>query len=289
MNILRFFSALFFSAFLFVGCQKWNDPQFKEPIWDPDSTYKSNNYWTIDNPNVDNRKNVLWKHRDSSGAWKALPDSITTNTTPRFVKAVVVSSDEDDNYYKSLIIQDATGSVELALDMNSLYNFYPVGQKVVLKLNELVLGDVDGLSQIGWLNQTMQLIPVNSLFIEKYLFKDGVPDPQNFHGIIKILTNNEIDFNKNINQLVRLEKVKFKKEALGKPFAYNDILTTEWIIEVPTDAGTQEVIVRTSHYAKFRNMIIQNSAYNLTGILSFNPNTLTYQLIIRTQDDICQN
>jgi hypothetical protein len=104
------------------------------------------------------------------------------------------------------------------------------------------------------------------------------------------LTNNEIDFSglKDINKLVRLEAITFGENAIGQPIAYNDF-TTEWKIKVPlANETTQDVIVRTSNYAKFRNTIIQDRTYNLTGILTVykTGSRINYQLMIRSKEDI---
>ena len=283
MNKLRILLTFIFGITMFLGCQeKWGEPDFKVEDWVGPT--QANSYFTI-GPNGANNRYVLAKHPILGTA----PDSIMDPRSPniRYLKAVVVSSDEGGNYYKSMVIQDSTGGVELELDMNGLYNTYPVGQKVVIVLNGLVIGDYHHLPQIGWIYNGNQVGRINSLFFDKYIIKDGLPSLKN---VPKPLTNNEIDFSseKDINKLVRLENVIFKENAIGNPLAYNDF-TTEWIIKVPLANGKeQEVTVRTSNYAKFRNTIIENKQYNLTGILTVyvSGNKTTYQLMIRTKEDI---
>jgi hypothetical protein len=286
MNRLPFILMLFFGILLFFGCQKpWNEPEFNAKEWTPPSGTQPSQFWTIDNPNQDNKRNVLWKHRDNVGAWKSQPDSITDyRDRLRYMRAVVVSSDEGGNYYKSMVVQDSTGGVELELDMSGLYNTYPVGQKVVIVLNGLVIGDNNYLPQIGWIYNENQVGRINPLFIDKYIIKDGLPSLKN---LPKPLKNNDIDFNsqRDINKLVRLEKVTFEPLAIGKPIAFDDVDFTEWNMYIPLANGIkQEVIVRTSSYAKFRNTIIENKEYNITGILTIFRNN--YQFMIRTKEDI---
>ena len=281
MNKIRPLLMLFFGALLFFGCQKpWNEPEFKVDDWvGPTSPLQ---YYTI-GVNGENNRYVLRLHQNGTA-----PDSIITpkDKTLRYLKAVVVSSDEGGNYYKSMVIQDSTGGVELELDMSGLYNTYPVGQKVVIVLNGLVVGDYNNLPQIGWIYNETQVGRISSLYFDKYIIKDGLPSLKN---VPKPLRNNEIEFGgsqRDINKLVRLENVTFEKPAIGKPIAFNDIVpATEWIVDVPSINGVKKVTVRTSPYAKFRNTIIEDKEYNLTGILTiFGDNT--YQLMIRTKDDI---
>jgi len=272
MKKTQLITLLFLGAILFCGCQKWGEPDFKLEDWvaPPDTEARQ---WDILS------SKIIGKHTNGTP-----PDTIASyKEVMRYVRAVVVSSDEGGNYCKAMVIQDVTGGVELQLDMTGLYNIYPVGQKIVLICNGLVIGDYNNLPQIGWIYKGTQVGPISSLHFDKFIIKDGLPSP---HNLPKPLTNLKIDFsgNTDINKLVCLERVKFEKEAIGKPIAFNDF-TTEWKVTVPLEnENIKDVIVRTSNYAKFRNMIIKDKEYNLTGILTINGNN--YQLMIRTKDDI---
>jgi hypothetical protein len=156
----------------------------------------------------------------------------------------------------------------------------------VIVLNGLVIGDYHGLPQIGWIYND-GVGRINDKCIENYIIKDGLPSLKN---LPKPLTNNQIDFlaHSDYNKLVRLENVRFEDLAINKPFSFNDF-TTEWVVHVPmADGLTKDVTVRTSNFAKFRNTIIQDKAYNLTGILTVYTSGAgtNYQLMIRTKDDI---
>jgi hypothetical protein len=276
---LKLFLMIFLGSIMFFGCKKWSEPEFKVNDWVPPK--QSSQLWTIGKKKANDITNIVWRHELGTP-----PDSIVhaaAGTTLRYVRAVVVSSDEGGNYYKSMVIQDSTGGVELQLDMAGLYNTYPVGQKIVLIPNGLFIGDYNNLLQVGWVYNKTQVGRINSLYFDNHIIKDGLPSLKN---LPQPLTNDMIDFytNKDINKLVRLENVTFEQLAIGKPFAYNDF-NTDWIIKVPLKNGTtQDVTVRTSNFAKFRNLIIEKKDYNLTGILSIYRDT--YQLMIRTKDDI---
>jgi len=278
MNKLKLLLALFLGVILFIGCQTWEEPEFKADDWVAPKDWVE---WTIGSKGPNDRRNVLGIHKDKYGQ---APDSIVSyKARTSYLRAVVVSSDEGGNFYKSLTIQDATGAVQLQLDQTGLFNFYPVGQKIVLVLNGLVIGDYNQLPQIGWIYNGNQVGRINSLFIDKYIIRDGKPSLQN---IPKPLTNDEIDFfeNSDVNKLVRLEGVKFEQEAIGKPLSF-DFAPTDWKVFVPLSNGNSQVVmVRTSDFAKFRNVIIEDKEYNLTGILTKFRDT--YQFMIRTKDDI---
>jgi hypothetical protein len=263
---------------MFFGCQKWPEPEYDPNDWVPPSKTQDTQFWTIGRKTPTDMRNISWRHIMGTS-----PDSIVPGTTIRYVRAVVVSSDEGGNFYKSMVIQDTTGGISVQIDMTGLHAIYPVGQKVVLIPNGLVVGDYNNLLQVGWIYNQTQVGRINSLYIDKYIKRDGQASLSN---LPKPLTNNQIDFSspKDVNKLVRLENITFQDEAFGKPFAFNEF-NTDWKIYVPLANGTeQEVTVRTSNFAKFRSMLIEDKKYNLTGILSIY--RTTYQLIIRTKDDI---
>lgn len=56
--------------------------------------------------------------------------------------------DRSGNYYKTLVIQDATGGIEVKFD-GYLYNQFPVGRQVYIKCKGLVLTDYAGLTQLA--------------------------------------------------------------------------------------------------------------------------------------------
>jgi len=277
MNKLKLLLALFFGVILFCGCQTWEEPEFKADDWVAPKDWVE---WTIGSKGPNDRRNVLGIHKDKLGQ---APDSIVSyKARTSYIRAVVVSSDEGGNFYKSMTIQDATGAVQLQLDQTGLFNFYPVGQKIVLKIKGLVIGDYNELPQIGWIYNGNQVGRINSLFIDSYIIRDGKPSLSN---IPKPLTNDEIDFatNDDVNKLVRLEKVRFERDAIGKALAFNDFIT-DWKVLVPVGDTVQEVMVRTSNFAKFRNVIIEDKEYDLTGILT--KYRKTFQFMLRTKDDI---
>ena len=76
-------------------------------------------------------------------------DSICSYDEIFIVEAVVVSTDEGGNFYKSMVVQDETGAIEIQLDMNGLFNLYPVGQKVIIDCRGLIVGDYNRYYQNG--------------------------------------------------------------------------------------------------------------------------------------------
>lgn len=61
----------------------------------------------------------------------------------------LTSSDSEGNFYRSLVIEDKTGGVELLLGTYSIANQYPVGLEVALYLNGTAIMEKSGVVQVG--------------------------------------------------------------------------------------------------------------------------------------------
>ena len=64
------------------------------------------------------------------------------------LQAVVVANDEYDNWYKSIVIQDSTGGIMLLLDGQNLFQDYPIGTLIRLRLKDLLLSDYRRMIQL---------------------------------------------------------------------------------------------------------------------------------------------
>jgi len=53
------------------------------------------------------------------------------------------------NWYKSLVIQDSTGGIMLLLDGQNLFQDYPVGTLIRLRLKDLLLSDYRRIGTTG--------------------------------------------------------------------------------------------------------------------------------------------
>ena len=251
----------------FSSCKKWNAPEFQEPVY----TGKKANKTIAD---------IKARHTQLNSN---VVDSICQYSGQRFiVKAVVVSSDEGGNCYKYITVQDKTGGIEIAVDQSSLFNEYPVGQIVYINCDGLVVGDYYNKYQIGWIYEN-SIGRINSTLLGRYLSKDGLPSMDNINelspcgGICEINSDADLSDEK-INCLCTIKRARFTSNCHGLPLSGNEVTCDRAL-------GNFSIAVRTSNYAKFRNIIIDATKdYNLTGILSIYKNN--YQFTLRTAEDI---
>lgn len=191
------------------------------------------------------------------------------------IKGIVVANDESGNLYKKIVIQDATGGIELSLDRNSLYTEYRLGQLIYIKLKDLYIGKYGGLHQIGYVFEgSIGRMP--DAFIDKHLFRDSLP------GAIPEPV--AISLNGPINDKYLSMLVIFKNVHFGEP-------GQEWAPQAASatnrnmlDDLNNKIIVRTSKYANFAGELVPDGKGNVTAILGkFNAD---YQLTIRDLNDI---
>lgn len=248
---------------LFCSCKKeWAEPEFQIPV-----------------ANMTANKTIAdLKALHTLGT---PPDSVLlTPPDKQFViEAWVVSSDEGGNFFKSMVLQDHTGGIEIRIDKTGLYTEYAVGQKVFIDAQDLLIGDYGGYYQLGNLYDG-SVGRILSFDLPNHLFKDGMPDKENMPQPTKITSLAEL--NDNVGKLVTVPNCMFAENAIGKPLAY-DYGYGEHTVYF-NNSTSNSFILRTSSYAKFRNIICQDSPFTLTGILSVFNNT--YQFILCTKEDI---
>jgi hypothetical protein len=219
------------------------------------------------------------KARYNSG----VPVAITDDA---IIEGVVSCDDRSGNYYQQIAIQDSTGGVLLRLAGNNLYNNYPVGRQVFVKLKGLYLGQYNGTLQFGG--------GIDS----GYLFQGGVtllaPNLQDQHIIKgalnrplvpKIVTVSQLTTNiqdKYVSTLVKLVGFEFSSSDRSKNYA-DDGQSGNRIIQ---DCGVpaNKITLRTSDFANFATIPVPQGNGEIIGVYSFFGSTK--QWTIRDTTDV---
>ncbi|MBL7805888.1 MAG: choice-of-anchor J domain-containing protein [Saprospiraceae bacterium] len=203
-----------------------------------------------------------------------IPDSLV-------VGGVVVMDDRSGNYYKTLVIQDETGGIEVKFNDGYLYNQFPVGRQVYINVKGLYLTDYAGLTQIvGSLveeNGQLSGIGLTEAQVRTVVQKGtlgNAPAPK----VVSIS-----DFNDDLlSTLIRLEDVEFTKADTGKTYA--DPVTKSSLNRTLEDCNGLLTIIRTSGYADFAGSLTPGKKGTVTGVLGvYNGD---YQLYIRDVTDV---
>ncbi|MFN7119138.1 MAG: DUF5689 domain-containing protein, partial [Saprospiraceae bacterium] len=132
------------------------------------------------------------------------------------IGGVVVADDRSGNYFRSFILQDATAGIEVRINQTSAYNFYPIGRQLFIKCKGLVLGDYNGVAQLGgytYIEDGAQnlgdIVALNDHIIKGK--RTEAPTPK----VKKISELTTAD----VSTLIKLENVEFASTDVGLTFA----------------------------------------------------------------------
>jgi hypothetical protein len=197
------------------------------------------------------------------------------------LEATIVANDEHDNLYKSLSIQDSSGGILLNLDGSSLYQTYPVGTTIRVRLQNLFLTDYRRMLQI------VASIDTSS----GQLLTTGIPVPL-FSKFIKVVKENTnvvpmlVSF-KNLadslqGRLIKISNVEFSAADTNSTFAdkKNKIGASRSLKFC--SGGT--IYLRTSGYADFAGISLPKNNGDIVGIYSVY--NYEKQLLLRDTSDI---
>ncbi len=210
----------------------------------------------------------------------------------KHIKGVVVGNDESGNVYKQIYLQDETGGILVIVNLTGLFAQFPVGQEVVVELDDLCIGKYYGAFQIGapQLSKSVSssgkvnygMNRLNPRFFFDYIHRNGAPDFTKVNALIKTYTAIPASSESVRNTIIRLNNVSFVGGGT-KVFApmVNGVPTTG---SVKLSVGGKEIDVRTSGYANFAGDTIPAGTGSITAILSQYFNNL--QITIRRRSDL---
>lgn len=198
------------------------------------------------------------------------------------IEGTVVMDDRSGNYYKTLVIQDATGGLEIKFNDGFLYNQFPVGRKLYIRCQDLILTDYNGLIQLtgSTVEQGGQLddVGLTEAQVRAKVVKGPISTTPPAPKVVDISDLNS----SHISTLIQLQNVQFIAADAGKSFA--DAVTKFSLNRTLQDCDGDQIILRSSGYSDFAGALTPTGNGTLTGVLGIYGNTL--QLYIRDQNDL---
>jgi hypothetical protein len=195
----------------------------------------------------------------------------------KILEAIVTADDKSGNFYKQIIIQDATGGMRIDVDGFDLYNEYPVGRRVWVRLGGLYIyqdGDVPAL--IGSSDPSLGRIP-------QALYKEHIIGGDYDNPVVAaprtLSTLTPADY----HTLVTLSDVEFTASYANQTYAdvVNLFSTNAELYECNTGGI---IIMRNSAYSDFASQLAPGGNGTVTAI--FNSFNGTPQLFIRDPSDL---
>lgn len=259
MKLTKYLPMVALAALAATSCSE--EPQLP-PVKGPQATYESNT-------SILELKQQFWQTESNYVSTVGLNeqgDSIIIHGT-------VISSDETGNIFKSIMINDGTSAITVAINAYDLYQSYQYGQEVFINVTGLHIGRYNNLMQLGGEGTyngepSMTFMAEASMTAhaqqnglgsaanaEKYLVETDIPTLMEAKKSAEGLQNWQ-------SQLIRIDGLSF--EDAGSQFA--PTATTNRYLR---DEAGNRINLRCSSYADFAKDVIPSGTGSVTAILSY--------------------
>lgn len=212
----------------------------------------------------------------------------------QYFEGYVASSDQTGNFFKTISVQDhpenPTRGLQVEMDRANLFNNFPLGSKIRVKLNGLQVGYDRGALKVGQTyvqNGETRVGRMADIIISDHV-KRACQDiveikPVVFPNIQAALNSGKI------NTLIKIENVQFAANQLGTTYANAVNQTT--VNKTVEDPNGTTVVLRNSGFATFAADLLPEGSGDLTAILGiFDTNgsisNSDFQLFIRDTNDV---
>lgn len=214
--------------------------------------------------------------------------SYTKFTQPTQIKGVVTGNDIQGNIYNQISLEDGTGSIIICIAQGGLFGYLPVGQEILVELNDLYIGSYGKQPEIGtpYTNKNGRSYVSR---MPRSLWK------QHFKLLgTKSVTATEFDKSKignsdyleeNCGKLMTIKNVKFQAANGKKPYASNKEKDAANSVNRSLQGiSSNALVVRTSTYADFASLPLPTDTVDITGVFTRYNNT--WQILIREESDV---
>ena len=212
------------------------------------------------------------------------------------ILGIVTGNDLGGNLYNQVCLQDKTGGILVCIGKSGLYGELPVGQQVLIDCKGLYIGGYRKQAELGgvYTNKkgSQSIGKVDRYVWEKHYKIIGEADEAKAEAMVEVFDQTKIkdaDYLKSCSgKLMRIEGVTFADAGKKVFAAAADKDNANCVNRGFSGISTNNMVVRTSAYAKFANSLLPEGIQSVTGIFTRyagNKND-TWQILIRTIDDV---
>ncbi len=206
------------------------------------------------------------------------------------LKGYIAANDMGGNVYSEILLEDGTGSILICINEGGLMGYMPVGQQILVSLKDLYIGGYRKQPEIGTpytnKNEATYISRMSRYVWQKHFKYIGTVDPNYVVKINKFDVTRESDETyrqENCGSLMKIEGVEFTQADGKVNFANEEEKDPANCVERSLK-GLNNVVVRTSTYAKFAANKLPQGKVNITGLFTRYNNK--WQILCRTADDI---
>lgn len=205
--------------------------------------------------------------------WKGAPVKITGELR---ISGNVVSSDAAGNFYKTLVVDDGTGGIEVKLDLEDIFKHFRLHTAVDIRCNGLWLGSYGGTLQLGaepWEDWQTQYIPESE--IPLHCQSAGVPAEE----VVALRLDFRSIAPQHISSFAGFEGVQFIDGEVGLNWTETDTEETGGATDRHlVDSRGDTLTVRTNSHALFAGKTLPSGSGYIEGVLNYFNGA--YQLIL---------
>ena len=206
------------------------------------------------------------------------------------LKGYIAANDMGGNVYSEILLEDGTGSILIGINEGGLMGYLPVGQQILVSLKDLYIGGYRKQPEIGTpytnKNEATYISRMSRYVWQKHFKYIGTVDPNyvvkiNNFDVSKI--GDETYLQENCGTMMKIEGVEFTQADGTVNFSNEEEKDAANCVERSLK-GLNNVVVRTSTYAKFAANKLPQGKVNITGLFTRYNNK--WQILCRTADDI---
>ena len=213
------------------------------------------------------------------------------------ILGIVTGNDLGGNLYNQICLQDETGGILVCIGKSGLYGELPVGQQVLIDCKGLYIGGYNKQAELGGVytntkKGSQSIGKVDRYVWEKHYKIIGEADEAKAEAMVEVFDQTKIkdaDYLKSCSgKLMRIEGVTFADAGKKVFAAAADKDNANCVNRGFSGISTNNLVIRTSAYAKFANALLPEGIQSVTGIFTryAGKNNDTWQILIRTIDDV---
>lgn len=218
---------------------------------------------------------------------KELQDSVNTtlenivyfdSTSTIIIGGVVIADDKSGNFYKSIVIQDSTAGISIPIDANDLYEEFPIGRFVYVRMKGIYAVKDGNIIMISASSNSKE-----SRLSESSYRRNVVGGEYGFTVIPKSKTFSTLTA-QDYNTLVTIDGLEVTSCYVGSTYA-NVVTPSSGVnMELYECATGGNMILRNSDFSKFAGLPIPAGNGSITVVYSAYGST--NQLLIRDTSDV---
>ncbi|TXE13190.1 hypothetical protein FUA26_05185 [Seonamhaeicola algicola] len=189
-----------------------------------------------------------------------------------YIQGYVVSSDKAGNFFEELIIQNKTNAsnpddnprlgFKIDINKSNLSDTYQFGQKVYVKLQNLTIGNNNGVITIG------KGDGVNVKQIQASEYKNIVLRSNTIANIEpkEVALENLTEADE--NTLIKLNNMQLNRFELGATFASESFDEFDGLRLLENCNSGIQMLMQTSTFADFKSLLVPQGSGSITGVFS---------------------